>query len=96
MVRGWNGSAAHPHSDFRCGSQNGYGWKKLASFGDDGRALGWRHAVKLPEGWGVWLLALALNALAAGLWFVNRGMERPEAGGSLWALIRSLGTGSMG
>jgi hypothetical protein len=52
--------------------------------------------VKLPEGWGVWLLALALNALAGGLWFVNRGMERPEAGGSLWAVIRSLGSGSMG
>ncbi|MCP9806991.1 hypothetical protein KBY71_10755 [Cyanobium sp. T1B-Tous] len=52
--------------------------------------------MKLPEGWRVWLLALALNALAGGLWFVNRGVERPEAGGSLWALIRSLGSGSVG
>ncbi|MBD2423400.1 hypothetical protein [Cyanobium sp. FACHB-13342] len=55
-----------------------------------------RPSVKLPEGWRVWLLALALNAMAAGLWFVNRGVERPEAGGSLWALIRSLGSGSVG
>ena len=68
----------------------------LTSRRDDGQALDGLHTMKLPEGWGVWLLALALNALAGGLWFVNRGMERPEAGGSLWAVIRSLGSGSMG
>lgn len=50
-------------------------------------------AMKLPEGWRVWLVALALNALAGALWFVNRGVERPEAGSSLWAILRSLGSG---
>lgn len=53
-------------------------------------------AMKLPEGWRVWLVALGLNAMAGALWFVNRGVERPEAGGSLWATLRSLGSGGAG
>ena len=53
-------------------------------------------AMKLPEGWKVWLGVIALNAMAAGMWFANRGVERPEAGGSLWAVIRSLGSGGVG
>jgi hypothetical protein len=52
--------------------------------------------MKLPEGWRVWLVALALNAMAGAMWFVNRGVERPEAGGSLWATLRSLGSGGVG
>ncbi len=52
--------------------------------------------MKLPEGWRVWLAVLALNAMAATMWFVNRGVERPEAGGSLWGLLRSLGSGGVG
>lgn len=50
-------------------------------------------AVKLPEGWRVWLLVLGLNALAGWLWFIDRGVEPPAPGGSLWALIRSLASG---
>lgn len=53
-------------------------------------------AMKLPEGWRVWLGVLALNALAGGLWYANRGLERPEAGGSLLSLIRSLSSGGAG
>lgn len=52
--------------------------------------------MKLPEGWTPWLLVLAFNAMAGALWFVNRGVERPEAGGSLWAMLRSLGSGGVG
>ncbi|WP_398335430.1 hypothetical protein [Vulcanococcus sp.] len=44
----------------------------------------------MPEGWRIWLLVLVLNVLAGGLWFFNRGLEPPEPGGSLWAVIRSL------
>jgi hypothetical protein len=47
--------------------------------------------VKLPEGWRVWLLVLALNALAGGLWFLDRGVAPPAPGGGLWDAIRSLG-----
>ena len=39
---------------------------------------------------------LALNGMAGAMWFVNRGIERPEAGGSLWAILRSLGSGGVG
>jgi hypothetical protein len=46
--------------------------------------------MKLPEGWRVWLAVLALNAMAGGLWFVNRGLEQPEAGGGLLAVLRRL------
>ncbi|EDY37980.1 hypothetical protein CPCC7001_859 [Cyanobium sp. PCC 7001] len=53
-------------------------------------------AMKLPEGWAVWLAVLALNAMAGAMWFVNRNIERPEAGGSLWAILRSLGSGGVG
>jgi hypothetical protein len=53
-------------------------------------------AMKLPEGWKVWLGVIALNGMAGWMWFVNRGVERPEAGGSLWAVIRSLGSGGVG
>lgn len=52
--------------------------------------------MKLPEAWTVWLAVLALNGMAGAMWFVNRGMERPEAGGSLWAILRSLGSGGVG
>jgi hypothetical protein len=52
--------------------------------------------MKLPEGWKVWLAVLALNGMAGAMWFVNRGIERPEAGGSLWAILRSLGSGGVG
>lgn len=47
-------------------------------------------AVKLPEGWRVWLLVLALNGVAAGLWFLDRDVAPPAPGGSLWQMIRSL------
>ncbi|QNI70573.1 hypothetical protein CyaNS01_01441 [Cyanobium sp. NS01] len=53
-------------------------------------------AMKLPEGWTVWLAVLGLNAMAGAMWFLNRGVERPEAGGSLWAMLRSLGPGGVG
>lgn len=53
-------------------------------------------AMKLPEGWKVWLGVLAFNAMAGAMWFANRGVERPEAGGSLWAMLRSLGSGGVG
>ncbi|WP_087069268.1 hypothetical protein [Cyanobium sp. NIES-981] len=59
-------------------------------------AVAWAHAMKLPEGWKVWLAVLALNGMAGAMWFVNRGIERPEAGGSLWAILRSLGSGGVG
>lgn len=49
--------------------------------------------MKLPEGWRVWLFVIGLNVMATALWFVNRGVERPEAGGSLLQVIRSLATG---
>lgn len=52
--------------------------------------------MKLPEGWRVWLAVLAFNAMAGAMWFVNRDVERPEAGGSLWGLLRSLGSGGVG
>jgi hypothetical protein len=48
------------------------------------------RSMKLPEGWRVWLLVIGLNAMAAALWFVDRDVPRPEAGGSLWQVIRSL------
>ncbi|MGC5197896.1 hypothetical protein [Aphanothece microscopica] len=54
------------------------------------------NAMKLPEGWRVWLGVLALNGLAGAMWFANRDMARPEAGGSLWAILRSLGSGGAG
>ena len=47
--------------------------------------------MKLPEGWRVWLLVIGLNALAGYLWFIDRGVEPPAAGGNLLDLIRSLG-----
>lgn len=47
--------------------------------------------MKLPEGWGVWALVLGLNLLAGALWFVDRGVEPPAAGGSLLNLLRSIG-----
>jgi hypothetical protein len=47
--------------------------------------------MKLPDGWRVWLLVLGLNVLAGALWFVDRGVEAPAGGGSLWAMIRSIG-----
>jgi len=47
-------------------------------------------AMKLPEGWKVWLGVLVLNAVAGGLWFVNRGLEQPEATGGLLAVLRRL------
>lgn len=53
-------------------------------------------AMKLPEGWRVWLAVLALNVMAGAMWYVNRGMERPEAGGNLWAALRSVGFGGAG
>lgn len=53
-------------------------------------------AMKLPEAWTLWLAVLALNGMAGAMWFVNRGIERPEAGGSLWAILRSLGSGGVG
>ena len=56
-------------------------------------AVGTVFVFKLPEGWRVWLLVIGLNVMAAALWFVDRGVERPEPGGSLWNLIRSLGSG---
>lgn len=59
---------------------------------DDGRSY-LQIAVKLPEGWRVWALVLALNGLAGWLWFIDRGVQPPDPGGSLWALIRSLGAG---
>ena len=46
--------------------------------------------MKLPEGWRVWLVALGLNAVAGGLWFMNRGLEQPEATGGLLAVLRRL------
>jgi hypothetical protein len=46
--------------------------------------------MKLPEGWRVWLVALGLNAAAGGLWFMNRGLEQPEATGGLLAVLRRL------
>jgi hypothetical protein len=46
--------------------------------------------MKLPEGWKVWLGVLVLNAMAGGLWFVNRGLEQPEATGGLLAVLRRL------
>ncbi|MCU0529344.1 MAG: hypothetical protein MUD04_07605 [Cyanobium sp. Prado107] len=52
--------------------------------------------MKLPEGWRVWLAVLALNAMAGAMWFVNRGVERPEAGSSLWAALRSVSFGGAG
>jgi hypothetical protein len=48
--------------------------------------------MKLPEGWRVWALVLVLNAAAAYLWYLDRGVEMPAAGGSLWKLLRSLGS----
>lgn len=52
--------------------------------------------MKLPQGWRVWLAVLALNVMAGVMWFVNRGVERPEAGTSLWAALRSVGFGGAG
>lgn len=52
--------------------------------------------MKLPDGWRVWLAVLAFNAMAGAMWFVNRGVERPEAGGNLLSLLRSLGSGGVG
>lgn len=60
---------------------------------DDGSSDRMGIAVKLPEGWRVWLLVLGLNGLAGWLWFIDRGVEPPAPGGSLWALIRSLASG---
>jgi len=47
--------------------------------------------MKLPEGWRVWLLVIGLNVLAGYLWFIDRGVEPPAAGGNLLELLRSLG-----
>ena len=47
--------------------------------------------MKLPEGWWVWLLVIGLNVLAGYLWFIDRGVEPPAAGGNHLDLIRSLG-----
>jgi hypothetical protein len=52
--------------------------------------------MKLPEGWRVWLGVLALNGMAVAMWYVNRGVERPEAGSSLWAALRSVGFSGAG
>lgn len=52
--------------------------------------------MKLPEGWRVWLGVLALNGMALAMWYVNRGVERPEAGSNLWAALRSVGFGGAG
>ena len=46
--------------------------------------------MKLPEGWKVWMAVLALNAMAGGMWFVNRGLEQPEATGGLLAVLRRV------
>ncbi|MEB3307258.1 MAG: hypothetical protein VKK98_03800 [Cyanobacteriota bacterium] len=52
--------------------------------------------MKLPEGWRVWLGVLVLNAVAVAMWWVNRDAERPEAGSSLWAALRSVSFGGAG
>ena len=46
--------------------------------------------MKLPEGWRVWLLVIGLNDLAGYLWFIDRAVEPPAAGGNLLDQIRSL------
>ncbi len=60
---------------------------------DDGPQHQHPDSMKLPEGWRVWLFVIGLNAMAAGLWFVDRGVERPAPGGSLWQVLRSLVSG---
>ncbi len=46
--------------------------------------------MKLPDGWKVWVGVLALNGMAGWMWFVNRGLEQPEATGGLLAVLRRL------
>jgi hypothetical protein len=48
-------------------------------------------AMKLPEGWRVWALVLALNAAAGYLWFLDRNMEAPMTHSGIGAWLRSLG-----
>jgi len=47
-------------------------------------------AMKLPEGWRVWILVLLLNAAALALWYLDRDVAMPAPGGNLLQLIRSL------
>ena len=49
------------------------------------------NSMKLPEGWHVWALVLALNAAAAYLWFLDRNMEAPMTHSGIGAWLRSLG-----
>jgi len=58
-----------------------------------GRQLPLVDSMKLPDGWRVWLFVIGLNGMAFALWFVDRGVERPAPGGSLWQVIRSLASG---
>jgi hypothetical protein len=48
-------------------------------------------AMKLPEGWHVWALVIALNAAAGYLWFLDRNMEVPMTHSGIGAWLRSLG-----
>ena len=52
--------------------------------------LGMSAAAWLVAGLVVWMAVLALNAMAGGMWFVNRGLEQPEATGGLLAVLRRL------
>ncbi|MBW0173117.1 MAG: hypothetical protein KXJ50_03820 [Vulcanococcus sp.] len=48
-------------------------------------------AMKLPEGWRIWALVIALNAAAGYLWFLDRNMEAPMTHSGIGAWLRSLG-----
>ncbi len=48
-------------------------------------------AMKLPEGWRIWALVIALNAAASYLWFLDRNMEAPMTHSGIGAWLRSLG-----
>ncbi len=47
--------------------------------------------MKLPEGWRVWALVLALNDAAGYLWFLDRHMEAPMTHSGIGDWLRSLG-----